>query len=380
MTTRIGLDYTAAIHQSAGIGRYTREMVKALATLSAATANRHFYLFVADCQKQALPPLPRANCSWRPTRLSERWLTRLWYRLRLPLPIELWTGPLALFHAPDFFLPPVRSGTRTVVTVHDLSFVGEPSSVMPGMLNHLSRWVPRSVARADHVIAVSEATRRDLIEFYQTPAEKISVLYHGVTTEFRPVAAAKQTAVRHKYNLAEQPFILSVGTIQPRKNYQRLIQAFARLDADLDLVIVGGFGWHFQEITAEVTRLDLEKRVRFLGFVADADLPALYSTASLFIYPSLYEGFGLPLLEAMACGTPVVASNQSALPEVVGQAGLLVDPYNVEAMAATMTEVLGDSGLRHQLIQAGLARAAQFTWSDMAAKLLVLYQQILDNK
>jgi glycosyltransferase involved in cell wall biosynthesis len=219
-----------------------------------------------------------------------------------------------------------------------------------------------------------------LIEFYQTPAEKISVLYHGVTTEFRPVAAAKQTAVRHKYNLAEQPFILSVGTIQPRKNYQRLIQAFARLDADLDLVIVGGFGWHFQEITAEVTRLDLEKRVRFLGFVADADLPALYSTASLFIYPSLYEGFGLPLLEAMACGTPVVASNQSALPEVVGQAGLLVDPYNVEAMAATMTEVLGDSGLRHQLIQAGLARAAQFTWSDMAAKLLVLYQQILDNK
>lgn len=376
----IGIDYTAAVHQAAGIGRYSRELVRALAASSLEIDAPQFRLFVADASKAVQPALPGANCAWCPTRLTERWLSRLWYRLHLPLPIENWTGPLDLFHATDFFLPPVRPGTRTIVTIHDLSFVRLPETVMPGMTNHLNQWVPHSVKRADHVIAVSEATRQDLIELYQTPPEKISVLYHGVTADFEPVIEPDSlSAVRQKYNLGQQPFILSVGTIQPRKNYQKLIQAFATLDPALALVIVGSRGWNYAEVFAEVTRQNVEERVHFLGFVADADLPALYSAASLFVYPSLYEGFGLPVLEAMACGTPVVASSQSALLEVVGEAGLLVDPGDVEAMAAAMTRVLTNTTLGLHLAQAGQVRAACFTWPGMATKLLSLYQQIIEE-
>lgn len=379
MTLQIGIDYTAAMHQSAGIGRYTRELVRALAGQSNGAGEIQYRLFIAD-GTQFEPVSPGSNFSWCPAGLSERWLARLWYRLHLPLWVEYWTGSLDLFHATDFFLPPVKPGTRTILTVHDLSFIREPEIVMPGMSRHLNTWVPRSVARADHVIAVSEATRRDLIELYDTPPEKISVLYHGVTGEFRPVEdRAQLAAVRQKYGLGEQPFVLSLGTMQPRKNYRRLIRAFARLKPPLSLVIVGGKGWAYEEVFAEVDQLGLTGRVYFPGFVANAELPALYSAAALFVYPSLYEGFGLPVLEAMACGTPVVAANRSALPEVVGEAGLLVDPLDVQALAAAMAQVLAGSELRRRLSQAGLAQAAQFSWEESVAGLLALYRKVLNQ-
>ncbi len=377
--TSIGIDYTAAVHQSAGIGRYTRELVRTLAACSAGSNGLQYCLFVADGAGLE-PLLPGPAFTWHATRLTKRWLERLWYRLRLPLSIETWTGPVDLFHQPDFVLPPVRSGTPTVLTVHDLSFVREPDSVMPGMTRHLNKWVPWSVEQASHVIAVSEATRRDLIELYQTPPEKISVLYHGVGPEFRPVEQADcLTAVRQKYGLGRQPFILSLGTLQPRKNYRRLIQAFAQIEPDYALVIAGSRGWYFESILAEVQKLGLKQRVFLLNFVTEADLPALYSAASLFVYPSLYEGFGLPALEAMACGAPVVAANRSALPEVVGQAGLLVDPLDVTAIAATMSRVLADEALRQELGAAGRIQAAKFSWTDMVVKLLNLYQTLLER-
>jgi glycosyltransferase involved in cell wall biosynthesis len=295
--------------------------------------------------------------------------------------VEYWTGPLDLFHAPDFFLPPVRAGTRTVVTVHDLSFVREPETTMPGMSRHLNTWVPRSVARADHVIAVSAATRQDLIELYHTPPDKISVLYHGVGPEFKSEQAESTLkAVREKYHLPPSPFILSVGTIQPRKNYQRLIRAMANLDKAISLVIVGSKGWAYEAVFAEVARQGLEQHVHFPGFITDDDLPALYQMATAFVYPSLYEGFGLPALEAMACGTPVIASNRSALPEVVGAAGLLVDPYDEAALAAAIAQVLADKDLQAHLAQAGLLQAKKFCWDDTARQLVALYHQLLENK
>jgi len=371
--TTIGIDYTSAIHQSAGIGRYTREMVQALASLDAQSS---YHLFVADAAKNIDPP--GANFTCHTTRLTERWLARLWYRLRLPLPIETWTGPLTLFHQPDFFLPPVKAATRTIVTVHDLSFEHTPADmIMPGMEAHLKKWVPCSVQRADHVIAVSAATRQDLIDLYHTPPEKITVLHHGVAPQFQPIADSAQLArVRHKYNLGDRPFVLSVSTIQPRKNYRRLIQAFAQIDDAYSLVLAGGKGWGFDDIFADVVHLGLKDRVHFPGFIADADLPALYNAASLFIYPSLYEGFGLPILEAMACGTPVVAGSQSSLPEVVGEAGLLVDPYNVDAIAAAILRVLAEPDLHRQLSQAGHQQVKKFTWHRMATQLYALYQQL----
>lgn len=378
MVARIGIDYTSAVHQLAGIGRYTREMVRALAARSSNSFRPQYHLFMADAGRLNTPLNLGPDFSCHTTRLTERWLSRFWYRLRLPLYIENWTGPLDLFHAPDFFLRPVKSKTRTIVTIHDLSFVREPDSVMTGMSRQLNRWVPHSVQQADHVIAVSEATRRDLIDLYQTPPEKISVLYHGVSSNFRPVRdATKLTAVRRTYNLGTAPFVLSVGTIQPRKNYQHLIQAFAKVEAGANLVIAGGPGWQADEIFNEVTRQGLTDRVRFLGFVPDADLPLLYNAAALFIYPSLYEGFGLPVLEAMACGTPVTASNRSALPEVVGPAGLLFDPLDTNAMAETMINILQDDDLHRTLSRAGQAQAAKFSWTKMAGELFDLYQRLL---
>jgi glycosyltransferase involved in cell wall biosynthesis len=238
--------------------------------------------------------------------------------------------------------------------------------------------VPRSVARADHVLADSHATRADLMELYGTPGEKISVLYSGVDDSFRPVRdPARLAAVRAHYNLGHAPFIMAVGTLQPRKNYVRLIQAFARLSPpELSLVIVGGRGWLYDAIFAEVERLKLSGRVSFPGFAADEDLPALYSAARVLAYPSTYEGFGLPILEAFACGTPVVTSTAACLPEVAGDAALLVPATDVDALAAALQQAATDDTLRADLIARGFARARLFTWHKSGRQLLATYHAL----
>jgi glycosyltransferase involved in cell wall biosynthesis len=382
---RLGLDVTAAVAQGAGIGRYTRELLRALA---AADPHNHYRLFFASHTRPF--PLPSLPPNFRVTALPfhDIWLARLWHRARLPLPVETFIGPVDVFHSPDFTLPPVRRGTRTLLTVHDLSFVRDPGSAAPGLLAYLKAVVPRSVARADHVLADSQATKDDLSELYRVPAERITVLYSGVESAFRPVTdAAQLAAVRARYGLGAAPFILAVGTLQPRKNYVRLIQAFSNLLSfgfaqdrssipDLQLVIAGGKGWLFDSIFAEVERLGLRDRVRFPGFVVDSDLPALYSAARVLAYPSLYEGFGLPMLEAMACGTPVVASTASCLPEVAGDAALLVPPADVPALAEALSRAATDDSVRAGLIARGWARAATFTWARSAEQLLALYQDL----
>ena len=336
---RVGIDATPAVTQGAGIGRYTRELLLALAALDTSTDYRLIFAASAASLKHPLPPLP-PNFHTRRLPVHDIWLARLWHRARVPLPADWLTGPIDLFHSPDFTLPPVTARTRTLLTVHDLSFVRDPNSAVDVLRTYLNRVVPRSVARADHVLANSQATRADLMALYGTPAEKITVLYSGVNARFRPVTdAAALRAVRARYGLGDGPLVLAVGTLQPRKNYVRLIQAFARLPptlADVRLVLAGGRGWLFDAIFAEVDRLGLRDRVLFPGFTDDADLPALYSAARVLAYPSLYEGFGLPILEAFACGTPVVASTASCLPEVAGDAALLVDPTDVDALAAAL--------------------------------------------
>jgi len=228
------------------------------------------------------------------------------------------------------------------------------------------------------VLADSAATKEDLIALFGTPADKITVLYSGVDARFAPVrdrSILDQVCV--KYGIT-WPFILAVGTLQPRKNYARLIQAFAQLanDRPHQLIIAGGKGWMFNDIFTLVKSLGLENRVRFPGFVDDADLPALYSAADLFAYVSVYEGFGLPLLEAMACGTPVIGSNTSSLPEVIGAVGLQVDPRDVDAIANALKMMLTQSDLRARAMVAGIDRARLFTWVAAAQKLLAIYDRI----
>lgn len=376
MSPTVAIDYTPALAQGGGIGRYTRELVRALAGQDVCTSYR---LFVAGRRLDALPGTPGVNFTWAAARLDPAWFARLWHRLGVPLHIERWTGPVDLLHAPDFTLPPVKPGTRTLLTVHDLSFIRAPDAAPPRLRAYLGRVVPRSVEQADHVLADSEATRQDLIDLYGTPDEKVSVVYSGVDARFGPVEdAGAIRAVRAAYGIGDGPFIFSVGTVQPRKNYARLAEALHRLDRpDLSLVIAGGEGWLEDDLYARIDALGLGERVRFIGFAADDDLPALYSAACVFAFPSLYEGFGLPPLEAMACGTPVVASNVSSVPEVVGEAGLLVDPLDVDALADALARALDDEALRADLIEKGRERAAEFTWERAALALRGRYAALL---
>lgn len=462
---RIGIDYTPAARQTGGIGRYVREIVRALAAID---QEHQYTLFLAGGRVSArdvwggkyvllvsdgseleeptkrtleetgyqvetcrsidalrllerttpdlvVTPQPtdelRTACTERGVLLlqtqlqgnrprlrvpnfriksatvSDVWLARLWHRLHFPLPVETLIGAQDLFHATDFVLPPTSHRTRTLLTVHDLSFVRDPQSASLALRRYLNRVVPHSVDRAHHVLADSRATKDDLIELYNTPPDKITVLYSGVDPRFKPKKErGEEERVRQRYKLGHQPFILGVGALHARKNYSRLIAAFAKI-ADVsrrmdgrpinhNLVIVGEQGWAFDSIIADVARLGIRTRVIFPGFAEDRDLPALYRASDLFVFPSLYEGFGLPPLEAMACGTPVVTSNVSSLPEVVGDAGLTIDPTDTEALAKAMSQALQDSRLRQQMIERGLARAAEFSWLRAARQMRQVYQQL----
>ncbi len=376
----IGIDYTPAYEQGGGIGRYVRELIAALAQQDTQT---NYRLFVAGANAKPLPPLPGVNFTWAASRIAPIWFARLWHRARLPLPIERWIGPVDLYHATDFVLPPTRLKTRTVLTVHDLSFVRAPEAASPALKRYLDAVVPRSVHRADHVLADSQATKDDLIALYGADPQKIEVLLSGVNQRFQPIRdPSALAAVRARYQLGDVPFVLAVGTIQPRKNYERLIAALAALPdnlRDVHLVIAGGRGWLESPIYAAVQAQGLQDRVHFIGFADDDDLPALYSAARCFAFPSLYEGFGLPVLEAMACGTPVLTSNVSSLIEVAGDATLLVDPRSTEQITAALVRLLTDDPLRNTLIERGVAQAKRFTWERAASQLRNIYSHLLDT-
>lgn len=384
---RITIDYTPAIHQDAGIARLTREIARAVL---ASGAPHHFSLFVMG---RPAPGVPLSNLMntrelpLRVSRLSDRWLYRLWFRASLRAPVQLFSGPCDLYHATDFVLPPLRDRVPGVLTVHDLSFERAPDAAPPRLIPFLKRVVPDSARRAAHIIADSHATAHDLTALYDIPPEKITVIHSGVDGRFTPYRDTlymqrRRDYVLRKYGIGGAPFVLTVGTMQRRKNHLRLVQAFARLVANsdgraLNLVIAGGKGWLYDEVHAEVQRLGLTDRVRFIGYVEDIDLPHLYRAAAVFAFPSTYEGFGLPPLEAMASGVPVVTSNVSSLPEVVGDAGLQVDPLDVDALAGALEQALNDDVWRRHCIARGLARAAQFTWQRAAEQLLNVYERVL---
>jgi glycosyltransferase involved in cell wall biosynthesis len=376
---RIGIDVTSAVRQGAGVGRYTRGLVRALLALD--EVNR--YKLVAagpSTRATALKIFPQtANSELRVIPLSERWLDVLWYRLGVPLPVDLLVGEVDMFHSPNFVIPPLRHG-RKVITVHDLSFLRVPECADPRLRDYLGDVVPRCVAEADLVLADSDNTRDDLISLLGVERERIRVVYAGVEKRFQPVISEDHLqAVRGKYDL-HQPFILSLGTLEPRKNYSTLLSAYSLLRAKGEishrLVIAGRRGWLYEQILEKAKALDRSDDVRFLGFVDDEDLPALYQLSDLFVFPSLYEGFGLPPLEAMACGVPVVASNRPCLPEVLGERAFMVNGENVEELADAMGRAIMDSDLRSVLIRYGLERAKMFQWADAAKTLLDAYQEV----
>lgn len=374
---RIGIDYTAALKQSGGIGRYTRGLITTLAGLDKKT--RYILLATPDAPLASLASFQAyPNFSHKLYPLPERWMTIGWHRLDLPLPVEWFTGPLDLFHSPNFILPPVRQAA-SLLTVHDLSFIRHPQGAVEKLRRWLERVVPASLARADHVLADSESTKQDLIDIFSVNPESVTVVGAGVEERFRPITDAQLLdAVRRRYRLpAGQPFILSLGTLEPRKNFTGLIQAFSQspVQETHHLAIAGGKGWLYEDIFAAAAASPVASRIHLLGFVADDDLPALYNLADVFAYPSHYEGFGIPVIEAMACGTPVVCANNSCLPEVAGQAALQITATDTEALAEALARLATDAELRQAAIAEGFRQAGRFTWSVAAERLLAVYRR-----
>ena len=382
----IAIDYTAAVCQGAGIGRYTRGLIR---TLSRLDTKNLYTLFVAGGwgKGDGQGPWP-ANFRIRTVPVSDRVLNILWQRIRVPVPIQVVTGKIDLFHSPDFVLPPVRQ-TPAVLTVHDLSFLRTPEHFLRGFRKYLEVAVSRGIVRSSHILADSHSTRRDLIELMGVAPEKITVIYPGVEARFTEIRDSNFLAsVAKRYKLPAR-FILGLGTLQPRKNFDGLIDAFEKLIgqesgsqdlSDLQLVICGSPGWMYEGTLEKAKRCGLAGRIHFPGFVRDEDLPALYSLAAVFAFPSWYEGFGLPVLEAQACGTPVVAANNSSLPEVAGDAGLLVDANDSEALAQAIFALLSDEQLRGTLISAGKSQARRFTWKHAAESLLNTYERFGDPR
>ncbi len=285
-------------------------------------------------------------------------------------------------HYPANFSPSFIKTTRAkvVLTVHDLSFMREPGWYRWNRAVYYRFAARRSVAIADRIIADSYATATDLSTFLKVPQERIDVVPLGVGEPFKPTTADQQATVRELYSLPEQ-FFLYVGTIEPRKNIVRLIEAWSKIAAGLpyDLVIAGREGWKCGPVKDATKISPHAGRIHFPGFIRPEDLPALLGAARVFVWPSLWEGFGLPPLEAMACGTPVVSSNKSSIPEALGDAALLVDPLNVEQLAAAMRDAAADDNLRKRLIGAGMARAGTFSWRRTAQLTAAAYRRAVEG-
>ncbi|MDH4208791.1 MAG: glycosyltransferase family 4 protein [Anaerolineae bacterium] len=298
---------------------------------------------------------------------------------QLVQPVRLLRRSIDLLHSLAFVQPLVMP-CRGVVTIYDLSFLLFPQGLQTWRRLYLRWGTARSAQAAERVIAISASTRRDLVALLNVPEDKVDVVPCGVDEDFQPIQNRELLDELRARRGLPQHMLLSVGTIEPRKNLVTLLRSYALLRDRIQappLAIAGPQGWRYEEVSTAVRDLGLEEDVLFTGYVPREELPLWYNAADLFVYPSLYEGFGLPPLEAMACGTPVVTSNISSLPEVVGEAGLLVEPTDVEGMAEALYQGLTDRSLREELRGKGLQKAATFTWSRVAAETVAVYDRAL---
>lgn len=296
-------------------------------------------------------------------------------------PIVLRQARVDLLHAMAF-VAPVAAPCPFVVTVYDLSFLRYPEAFRPLNRRYLAWFTARSVKQARAVIAISESTRQDVINLLGAPPERVHTIYCGVDRNFQPLPPAEVAAFKTARRLPET-FILFLGTLEPRKNVDGLIRAYARWrkreSSAPPLVIAGGKGWYYTQIFQLVESLNLTEYIRFPGYIPPEELPLWYNAASIFVYPSHFEGFGLPVLEAMACGTPVITSAAASLPEITGNEGAacLVHPADEEALAGEMAQLMANADLRTSMSERGLARAAKFQWDKTARETVAVYKKVL---
>lgn len=380
---RIGIDVSLVPGQASGGGQYASQLSRALAAIDHVNSYVLYPVFYYIVH----PDFPLADLRTAANmRVAHRWLSPklvqfLWRQDRSERFKELLLGNVDVVHSTTFCAPRFALGRkRLVVTIYDLSFVTYPEFHLPANVEHCLRGTKLAIERADALIAISESTRRELIEEMGAPPERIVVTPLASGRGLQRVSdPARLDAVRRRYELPER-FVLFLGALEPRKNLPRLLEAFALLTPaqrrDFQVVVAGAQGWLNEAVHEQVQKLGLGASVHFAGYIEPADLAALYSLAAVFAYPSLWEGFGLPVVEAMACGTPVLTSNVSSLPEVAGDAAVLVPPTDVDAIAEGLGRLLEDSALRADLAERGPRRAAQFSWERCARETLAVYEAV----
>ena len=356
-------------YRQAGVSRFTEQMVLALQRRD---RSDHYSVFVNETARGGFADSP--NMRFRYTRLPavKPAVRILWEQTALPL----LASRLNVLHCPVNVMP-LLATCPAVLTIHDLTFLRYPDRFRPERRRYLTALTRLSARRARRIMTDSANTKLDVAELLDVPLDKIEVVYPGADEAFHPLPPAEVEAFRRAKGLPDQ-FILYVGTLEPRKNVELLVRAYSLLlqrMAACPLVIAGGKGWMFDQIFAAVKDHNLTERVFFPGYVDAAELAQWYAAATIFVYPSLYEGFGLPALEAMACGVPVVVSDVSSLPEVVGDAGIKVDAHDAEQLADALAELLRSNEQRQQMSAAGLRHAATFTWVRAADQITRIYRE-----
>ncbi|MGQ9628010.1 MAG: glycosyltransferase family 4 protein [Anaerolineae bacterium] len=378
---RIGIDLLPLQTETAGVERYARSLIREWARLD---RENQYFLFLTEGNREAFEPSRADNfhsivysipAHLRPWRIS-------WEQAVLPLAAR--HLGLDLLFCPSN-IAPLLTPCHLVVTVHDLHWFFFPELFSRVKWWYVTHFISLSARKADRVITDSQNSKQDIARLIKLPAEKIKVVYPGLGPPFRPLKEVEGQAarVRRRYNI-ENKFILTVERLYRRKNIPRLLRAYHALkereNLPAQLVIVGAKGDGYEEIISTIEELKLKQDVVLTGPVSDEELIALYNMASLFVYPSLYEGFGIPVLEAMACGVPVVASNASSLPEVCGDAALTVDPYDTEALAGAIWKLWQDESLRRDMGRKGRERAGNFTWEKAARETLTIFEEVCEVK
>lgn len=361
---RIAVDLSRAVNEQAGIARYTRSVVREMIKLSPSDHWDCYATYMRGAEGKQAVAREITSELVRQFRVPGQLKEWLW-TTPLSLPDQWYPGSDVLF-APSFFELPLGTHKKSVVVIHDMTAALFPEQRGRLLSARLMWYLTRAVQKASAVICISENTRADLLRLVRLDPSKVFVTPLAVDPTFQPL---KKTASTH-----EPKTILMVGTIEPRKNVDRVLKAYAGLPAALraeyHLVVVGALGWNFSQVFTTLDQANLERQVTFVGHVSDDELVRRYQQAAVFVYPSLYEGFGLPPLEAMSCGVPVITSNVSSLPEVVGGAALLVDPLRVEAIRDALTTVLTKPALAAKLRAAGLVQARKFSWQQTAKQTL----------
>lgn len=365
---RISIDANEANQKlRVGSGQYAYNLIKHFAQ-----AKDSFHLFLKDQELNDLPKSP--NFTYHVVRPKKFWKT-----LSLPFHLATHNYDEDIFFSPAHYSPSYFRG-KLVVTIHDLAYEKFPELFLKSDLYKLKNWTLSSLNKATRVIAVSEATKKDIVKYYKTDASKISVVHNGYDKTLFNSKVKENRKLLEKYEIPKQKYLLYVGTIQPRKNVTRLVQAFHLLkdsgSYDGNLVIAGNPGWMAEESLTAIRQSSYANDIIMTGYVTQNDLPQLYKSADLYILPSLMEGFGIPLLESMAVGTPALAANNSSLPEVLGDAGILFNPYDPADIAESIKKALS---MRQKLAEKSLSQASKFSWQKSATETLRVFRLALDS-